>query len=219
MTGKTHLAVGAAAAMLAAGPVAAMLVAAPTAGFAGQCAAKAAMGLTDLAIAAAGGAVGAVLPDLDVRDTAHPWRERLTRAGAAALLVGALVFDAVNGATLAREAVARGVGPLALGAVGLVALACAARLSAHRSFSHSLLALVGFAAATWLVCPPLAPYVALGFATHLVLDALTYRGLRLFWPSRHGFSVRLCHTGGVVDACCLVAALVIAVASLWQALP
>lgn len=186
MTGRTHLAVGAATAMLAAGPAA---------------------GLTGLALAAAGGAAGAVLPDLDVRDTAHPWRERITRAGAAALLVGALAFDAANGAALAHEAAARGVAPLLLGAVGLVALACAARLSAHRSFSHSLLALVGFAAATYLACPPLAPYVALGFATHLALDALTYRGLRLFWPLGRGFSAGLCKTGGVVDACLLVAAL------------
>ena len=137
MTGRTHLAVGVAAALLAAGPAA---------------------GLAGLAVAAAGGAVGAVLPDLDVRDTAHPWRERLTRAGAAALLAGTLVFDAANGTSLAREAVTHGVGPLSLGAVGLVALACAARLSAHRSFSHSLLALAGFAAATHLVCAPLAPY-------------------------------------------------------------
>ena len=197
MTGRTHLAVGAAAAMLAAGP---------------------ATGLTGLALAAAGGAVGAVLPDLDVRDTAHPWRERLTRTGAAALLAGALVFDAVNGATLAREAAAHGAGRLAAGAIGLVALACVARLSAHRSFSHSVLALVGFATATWLVCPPLAPYVALGFATHLVLDALTYRGLRLFWPAQRGFSARLCHTGGVVDACLLVAALCSAALVCWRAL-
>ena len=197
MTGRTHLAVGAAAAMLAAGPGA---------------------GLTGLVVAAAGGAAGAVLPDLDVRDSAHPWRERLTRAGAAALLVGALVFDAVNGASLAREAVSRGAGMLALGAVALVALVCAARLSAHRGFSHSLLALVGFAATTWLVCPPLAPYVALGFATHLVLDALTYRGLRLFWPARCGFSARLCHTGGVVDACCLVGALISIATTLWRSM-
>lgn len=176
-------------------------------------------GLTGLAVAAAGGAVGAVLPDLDVRDTAHPWRERLTRAGAAALLAGAVAFDAVNGATLAREAAARGGGPLALGAVGLVALACVARLSAHRSFSHSLMALAAFAAATYLTCPSLAPYVALGFATHLVLDALTYRGLRLFWPASHTLSARLCKTGGIADACCLVAALVGAAALIWQALP
>lgn len=197
MTGRTHLAVGAAAAMLAAGPAA---------------------GLTGLAVAAAGGAAGSVLPDLDVRDTAHPWQERLTRAGAAALLVGALVYDAVSGASLAREAMACGLGPLLLGAVGLVALACAARLSAHRSFSHSLLALAGFAAATYLVCPPLAPYLALGFATHLVLDALTYRSLRLFWPLPHGFSARLCKTGGVVDACCLVAALAVIALACWRAL-
>lgn len=188
MTGRTHLVVGAAAAMLAAGPAA---------------------GLTGLAVAAAGGAAGAILPDLDVRDTAHPWRERLTRAGAAALLAGALVADAANGAPLAREASSHGLGRLVAGIVALGALACAARLSAHRSFSHSLLALAGFAAATWLICPPLAPSVALGFATHLALDALTYRGLRLFWPLRHGLSARLCHTGGVADACLLVGGLVV----------
>ncbi|HJF44771.1 metal-dependent hydrolase [Thermophilibacter provencensis] len=198
MTGKTHLAAGVGAALLAAGPAA---------------------GLTGLVAAAAGGAAGAVLPDLDVRDTAHPWRERLTRAGAAALLVGALVADAATGWPLVRRAAGAGLGSLALGAAALAALCCAARLSTHRSFSHSLPALAGFAAATHLVCAPLAPFVALGFATHLALDLLTYRGLRLLWPARRGLSLGLCHTGGVVDACCLVAALVIAVASLWQALP
>lgn len=198
MTGRTHLAVGVAAALLAAGPAA---------------------GLTGLAVAAAGGAVGAVLPDLDVRDTAHPWRERLTRAGAAALLAGALVADAAAGWPLVGRAAGTGLESVALGLAGLVALCCAARLSAHRSFSHSLLALAGFAAATHLVCAPLAPYVALGFATHLALDLLTYRGPRLLWPARRGLSLGLCHTGGVVDACCLAAALVIAAASLWQALP
>ena len=147
-----------------------------------------------------------------------PWRERLTRAGAAALLVGALVLDTTNEASLAREAAAHGVGPLLLGVVGLVALACAARLSAHRSFSHSLLALAGLAAATYLACAPLAPYVALGFATHLILDALTYRGLRLFWPLGRGFSAGLCKTGGIADACCLVAALAAIVLTCWDAL-
>lgn len=197
MTGRTHLAVGAAAALLAAGP------GAP---------------LTTLALAAACGAAGATLPDLDVRDTAHPWRERLSRAGAAALLVGALVFDAANGGAVLREAASHGLGRLVLGIVGLVALICASRLSTHRGFSHSLLALAGYAAATWLVCPPLAPYLALGFATHLALDALTYRGLRLFWPLPHGFSARLCKTGGVVDACLLAAALLAIALLAWQAL-
>lgn len=197
MTGRTHLAVGAAAALAAAGPAA---------------------GLAGLAAAAAGGAVGAALPDLDVRDTAHPWRERLVRASAAALLATALLLDATHGGPLLRAATERGLGALALGAAGLAALACAARLSAHRSFSHSLLALAGFAAATHLVCPPLAPYVALGFTTHLALDALTHRGMRLLWPLPARASAGLCKTGGVVDACLLVAALALAAVVIWTAL-
>ena len=121
-----------------------------------------------------------------------------------------------GGGAVLHEAVAHGLGPLAVGLVALAGLICAARLSTHRGFSHSLLALVGCAGATYLVCPPLAPYAALGFATHLALDALTYRGLRLFWPLRRGLSLRLCHTGGVVDACCLAVAtlaIIITVAS------
>ena len=179
---------GVAAALLAAGPAA---------------------GLTGLVAAAAGGAAGAVLPDLDVRDTAHPWRERLTRAGAAALLVGALVADGAAGA---------GLGSLALGAAALAALCCAARLSTHRSFSHSLPALAGFSAATHLVCAPLALFVAAGMASHLMLDLLTHRGLRLLWPARRGFSLGLCRTGGVVDACCLAAALSLTAGVIWAAL-
>lgn len=197
MTGRTHLAVGVAAALVAAGPTA---------------------GLTGLTVAAAGGAVGAVLPDLDVRDTAHPWRERLARVGAAVLLVCALALDAARGASLARAATERGLGPVLLGAVALLALACAARLSAHRSFAHSLLALAGFTVATHLVCPPLAPSVALGFATHLALDALNHCGLRLLWPLRHGFAADLCKTGGVADACLLVAALAAIALECWGAL-
>lgn len=187
MTGRTHLAVGVAAALVAAGPEAS---------------------LATLAAAAAGGAVGAVLPDLDVRDTAHPWRERLSRVGAAALLVAALALDAAHGGEMARQAAERGLGTVALGLVILAALACAARLSAHRSFSHSLAALAGFTGATMLACPPLAPSVSLGFASHLVLDALTHRGLRLLWPLRRTLSLGLCKTGGIADACLLVASLV-----------
>lgn len=198
MTGRTHLAVGAAAAMLVAGPAA---------------------GLVELAIAAGGGAVGAVLPDLDVRDTAHPWRERLARVGAAALLICAIMLDAAHGGALMRAATTRHLGAVALGVVALAGLTVAARLSSHRGFSHSLVALTGLTAATWLVCPPLAPSVALGLATHLALDALTYRGLRLFWPLRSTLSARLCKTGGVIDACLLAGALVagalVVSASLW----
>lgn len=165
--------------------------------------------MTELAAAAAGGALGGTLPDLDVRDSAHPLRDRLARVAAVALLALAICLDATAGWPLARRAAQAGLESVALGAVALAALCCAARLSAHRSFSHSLLALVGFAVATRLACPPLAPALAAGLASHLVLDLLNYRPLRLLWPARRGFCLGLCKTDGIVDACCTAAGLIV----------
>ena len=76
MTGKTHVIVGTAAGLAAASALA--------------------HGLTSpagLACAAAGGALGGMLPDLDVRNTAHPLQERLARGGCAALLVAVLALE------------------------------------------------------------------------------------------------------------------------------
>ena len=194
MTGKTHVIVGAAAGLVAASALAPGL--ASPAG---------------LACAAAGGALGGMLPDLDVRNTARPLQERLARGGCAALLVAGLAMEAAAGWPLARRAAEAGLEVVAAGAIALLALCCAARLSTHRGFSHSLLALAGFAAATWLVCPPLAPCVAAGMASHLALDALGRRPVRLAWPARRGVCLGLCKTDGVVEACCLVAGLAVAV--------
>lgn len=160
-----------------------------------------------LALAAAGGAAGGVFPDLDVKSSAHPLRDRAARVAAAAMLAGAVALDVAQGGTLLRAAAARGMAPVALGAVALAGLFCAARLSAHRGPSHSLAALVALAAATWLACPPLAAPVAIGMASHLVLDLLNKRPVRLLWPLSRGFCLGLCSSDGVVDACLLVGGL------------
>ena len=191
MTGKTHVIVGAAAGLA----------------FARLLSAPAAFGITGLAAAAAGGAIGGALPDLDVRNTARPLQERLARWGAIALLVVAVGLDAAAGWPTARAATEAGLGPVAVGAAAIVALCCAARVSGHRSFSHSLLALAGFTAATLLACAPLAPFVGAGFASHLALDLLNRRPVRLLWPLSRGFCLGLCASGGVVDACLLVGGL------------
>ncbi len=193
MTGKTHVIVGTAAGLAAASALVPGL-ASPAA----------------LACAAAGGALGGMLPDLDVRNTAHPLQERLARGGCAVLLVAALALEAAAGWPLAHRAAEAGLDAVALGAAALAVLCCAARLSPHRGFSHSLAALAGFAAAAWLVCPPLAPCVAAGMASHLALDALGRRPVRLAWPVRRGVCLGLCKTDGVVEACCLVAGLAVA---------
>lgn len=200
MTGRTHVVVGAAS-----GVVAALALGGPVA-------------VAELAAAAAGGALGATLPDLDVRNTAHPLRDRLARVAAVALLALAACLDAAAGWPLARRAAQAGLGPIALGAAAFATLCCAVRLSAHRSFSHSLLALVGFAVATHLACPLLAPALVAGLASHLVLDLFNRRPLRLLWPARRGLCLGLCKTDGIVDACCTAAGIVVVAGAVLLAL-
>ena len=50
-----------------------------------------------LALAAAGGAAGGVFPDLDVKSSAHPLRDRAARVAAAAMLAGAVALGAATG--------------------------------------------------------------------------------------------------------------------------
>ena len=194
MTGKTHVIVGTAAGLAAASALEPGL-ASPAA----------------LACAAAGGALG--------RHASRPRRQKSprTRCRSGSRAAGAPRCSSLRwgwrrppAGRLARRAAGAGLEVVVAGVIALLALCCAARLSTHRGFSHSLLALAGFAAATWLVCPPLAPCVAAGMASHLALDALGRRPVRLAWPVRRGVCLGLCKTDGVVEACCLVAGLAVA---------
>jgi inner membrane protein len=64
------------------------------------------------------------------------------------------------------------------------------RLFGHRSFLHSLLALLlitlVLGAPLWRITGNLAPAVAIfvGFGSHLFADMMTLGGLELFWPRR-----------------------------------
>jgi inner membrane protein len=64
------------------------------------------------------------------------------------------------------------------------------RLFGHRSFLHSLLALLLFTMALglplWWVTgqPALALATSVGYGSHLFADMMTLGGVRLFWPSR-----------------------------------
>lgn len=191
MMGRTHLAAGVACALAVAA--------------AGESAAA------TVALAVAGGAVGATLPDLDVKRGVEAL---VVRAIAAALVVPAAVL-ALRAPLAAGVPALLAAPPAVLGLAGLLAVCAGIRLSAHRGFSHSLAALAGVTASLALVWPQVAPYVAVGFASHLALDALNHRRVRLLWPAGRGFSLGLCSADGLVNrlvfsVSCLAAAILAA---------
>ncbi|MDE6005183.1 MAG: metal-dependent hydrolase [Oscillospiraceae bacterium] len=64
---------------------------------------------------------------------------------------------------------------------------------------HSFLALLLLNIAISFICQPFVKYFTIGFLSHLGLDILNKRKLRLLYPRKKGFSLKLCPANGMVN--------------------
>jgi inner membrane protein len=76
-----------------------------------------------------------------------------------------------------------------------------AAILGHRGITHSALAGVGLAALLLHVGTRQGQVAAVvvGYLSHLAADMLTPRGLRLAWPLRGSWGVKLCRTGSPAE--------------------
>ena len=173
MMGKTHLAVGVASALLVTHP----------------------QTMTECVVSVLGGAIGGTLCDVDLfdQDNRHALRGQLL---AVALLAVAFFLDRI----LHTGVFFRMLNPnrvlASMGGIGFMVLWLLAVKSSHRSFSHSILALMLFTAAVHTAMPPVTLGFFVAFVSHLVLDLLNKKGIRLLYPLRKGISFGLCYADG-----------------------
>ena len=81
-------------------------------------------------------------------------------------------------------------------------------LTRHRSFMHSLPAMILFTACIWFMQRAMTPYFAIAYASHLLLDLTNRRGMRLFFPSRKLVSMKLFASNGWMDRILLMAGVI-----------
>ena len=81
----------------------------------------------------------------------------------------------------------------------------------HRSFAHSLLALLIETFCFMLMYGPVAKYFAIGFISHILLDMLNKMPVRIFFPAKKGFCLKLCVADGTVNSILLVVGTIISV--------
>ena len=81
-------------------------------------------------------------------------------------------------------------------------------LTRHRSFMHSLPAMILFTACIWFMQRAMTPYFAIAYASHLLLDLTNRRGMRLFFPSRKLVSMKLFASNGWMDRILLTAGVI-----------
>ena len=92
--------------------------------------------------------------------------------------------------------------------------------SSHRTFTHSVTAMLLFSLAVWLVYPPLLPGFVAAYASHLVLDLLNKKGMRILYPLPVSPSLGLCYAGGTVNKLLYrlgsIAAVLLTALSVWN---
>ena len=73
----------------------------------------------------------------------------------------------------------------------------------HRSATHSLVALAAFSFAVYLLCTPLVPFFAIGYASHLVLDITNKKPISLLFPLHIKAGLGWFEAKGLVNNVCL----------------
>lgn len=161
MMSKTHIAVG----------IAAALAAAPAS-------------VEGLNYALMGGAIGSLICDIDrsserpSRDVRQGWGIAFTVFFAGFMHESYAYWQAFKAENLLGN-------PLRLIFLGLlIVLLLFAIHGAHRGFSHSLLMFAASTVLIFLISRQTSLFYAIGFLTHLVLDVLNKKPVRVFYPAK-----------------------------------
>jgi inner membrane protein len=178
MTGKTHLAVGEAAALLLTHPTSPRT----------------------LALCVGTAAIGSLICDIDVT-TSHSHRDQVKISSVAVLATAVtavleLHFQLGILAMLQRQT---NLMRILLGLAVILMVCNFGMRQPHRSFMHSILGWGILTGLVWEIFPFLAPVFAVSMASHILLDLLNRKKVRLLYPFGKGVCFRLCPADGAVN--------------------
>ena len=88
---------------------------------------------------------------------------------------------------------------LLISAVAFIVVCAFGKTQPHRSFLHSILAVILLSGILSMNYPVIARYFAVAMLSHMLVDCLNYINVRLFYPLKGGISLDLCHANGTVS--------------------
>ena len=162
--------------------------------------------MSSLVAGAGAAAIGSMISDVDSGTSqAHQEADKIM---AAVIAVSAVViildykFHVGIYTRLMRDC---SIARLLTGVLGLLVICLYGRDTPHRSFMHSFLGAVMLTGCVDVIYPDAAPYFAVGFLSHLALDLLNRRSVKLFWPWKKGYCMGICSSRGWINHLCMLA--------------
>lgn len=178
MTGKTHLAVGTASALCITQPTT----------------------LKELALCVAVASIGSVVSDVDVKTSES--RRDLNKVTAVAVVVGivlAFVEYQFNLGIIKNFNRESNLFRLLIGFSGFIAVCTFGKNQPHRSFMHSIPAVLILTGIVYFMYPVLAPFFMVSMLSHIAIDLFNRKRVKLFYPLKRGFCFNMCKASGTVN--------------------
>lgn len=178
MTGKTHLAIGTAAALFIGQPE----------------------NIREVVLCIGTASVGSVISDIDV-STSEARRDVNKVIGITLLAVLATAFMeyqwklGITASFMRNSSLVR----LMLGMAAFLGVCVFGKSRPHRSFMHSLPAVGILGLILYIIYPVLVLYFVISMLSHIAADIFNYKNVRLLYPLRWGISLDLCRADGWIS--------------------
>lgn len=153
-------------------------------------------------ISVIGGAAGGILCDIEVRSAKRDRDALTSRIIVLALTAIALIADSAFHLGLKDLLISDHAARAASGLLVIVLVCVKGRFSDHRSFTHSLLYAFLLAFGAWQILPQLGCAVGAGCLSHLFLDLLNKKSIRLFYPLKKALCLRLFYADRLANRVC-----------------
>lgn len=180
MTGRTHVAVGTASALVFTKP----------------------QNLKELTLCLGAAVIGALICDIDVKSTkSHKTVSRIIPLTIITLVLGAYMEYRWNVGII--KTFHKDSNELRLvGGFMLFLVICGfGKSTPHRSFMHSIVALFLLTGAVYIMFPTVTVYFGIAMCSHMILDTFNYTNVHLFYPLQGGISFNICHAKGPINDC------------------
>ena len=160
-------------------------------------------------------ALGALIPDIDVGTSqSHKDANIIVYMSIAVVALVALAERFLHLDIYNRLLAHKGLVNILIPSVLFIIICAFGKEQPHRSFMHSILALVLLTGCLWYLFPTLSVYFAIGFASHIITDLFNRKKVRLLYPLPGGVALGLFHAHGTANTVLFVIGSIATVASL-----
>ncbi len=151
-----------------------------------------------------GGALGGSISDIDVNSNKSSKNTLYAKLIASGIVPISLIIDYIAKGSMINYVKTCNTTTLGIGVVLFIALCLIGSKQDHRGFTHSLLALALFSLSVGLFCTPILFPFIIGFISHILLDILNKRSVKIFFPIKKGISFDLCYSNKTADKILLI---------------